>query len=353
MRADNKENDMQNAVLKKSHQTMIANDLEEIMEAGGLKFTRQQIEDGGIIDEQGERIAAKIAESIYFTRYYQQNRVWDLSEGADIVEILFDRHDEYAHMKAMAKLAQYGEDTDWLFDEEIRPELKKLYNEIEEQCEELGWSPDLGEEWEFECEIGDLVLDIVHEKDDSKPLDLLGTNDRVEVAFILMPNASNVYSDDYTVYSHKAWADWEHLSLSQGLLESLPRLGYSLTEYRNHSGNKHERDERVSAYRKRRPIATLDQIKELVENACSAYFHFAIYAQVPLKQLLNLDLKRPVVLSEYSLCTYSDSGTFFDLRVNQPIVLNPEDGIWKSFGSKGPSDWCGLSNRYYQANIRN
>ena len=327
---------------------------EETIEVRGMKFTRTQIEDGAIIDEHCDRIADAIAEDIYFERYQPENRVRDLNETADVVEALFDRLSDDPRGDALRKLGESGNCTHWLYHEEIVPAVEKVREEIHRKAEDLGWELNLGgEDNEFDWEIADLIRDKLEEDDKSKPTDMLSSCDRAEIAFVLMPRAKNIYPDDYCVASHKSWADWEHLGMDQGWLETLPRLGYTLGEYRRHSGNKHKREYPLSRYPRRRPVATLDEIRELVENACSNYFHFAIYAQVPLSQLLNIDLERPVVLSEYSLCTYSDSGTFHSVEYKQPIVLNPEDGIWKPFGKSGPSKWCGMVNSYYHANIRN
>lgn len=327
----------------------------ERIEANGLTFTQEQVEDGSLSDEQADRIVDHIAKDIYFERYQPENRVRDLAETAEVAEALFDRYSAEPRADALRKLGKYGNCTRWLYDEEIIPAVRSLREEIETQAEEMEWTPDFGtDEDEFDHEIAALVEDKVLEGDDSKPTDMLSSCDRVEVAFVFMPRAKNLYPDDYHVSSHKAWSDWEHLGINQGLLEALPRLGYTLGEYRRHSKNRHERDEPVSRHPRRRPLATLDELQELVENACSSYFNFAIYAQVPLARLLETDLDRPVVLDRHSLCVFSDnSGTFHSLDRKDPIVLNPEDGIWKAFGKSGPSDWCGLSSRYYHADIRN
>jgi len=327
----------------------------ERIEANGLTFTRQEIEDGSLQDEQIDRIVDHIAEGIYFERYQPENRVRDLVETSEIAEALFDRHSADPRGDAIRKLGEYGNCIRWLYDEEIIPAVRSLREEIQSAAEEMEWTPDFGpDEDDFDHEIAACVEDRLNEKDDSEPTDMLSSCDRVEVAFVFMPRARNTYPDDFYVSSHKAWSDWEHLGINQGLLEVLPRLGYTLGQYRKHSSNKHERDDPVSRHPRRRPLATLDEIRELVENACSSHFNFAIYAQVPLARLLETDLDRPVVLDRYSLCVFSsDSGTFHSIDRKEPIVLGPEDGIWKAFGKSGPSNWCGLSNRYFQADIRN
>jgi hypothetical protein len=327
----------------------------ERIEANGLYFTREQVEDGSLSDGQADRIVDHIAKDIYFERYQPENRVRDLSETAEVAEALFDRYSAEPRADALRKLGQYGNCINWLYDEEIIPAVRSLREEIQSGAEEMEWMLDLGlDEDDFDHEIAACVEDRLNEKDHSTPTDMLSSCDRVEVAFVLMPRARNIYPDDYSVNSHKAWSDWEHLGIDQGLLEALPRLGYTLGEYRRHSKNRHERGEPLSRHPRRRPLATLDELQELVENACSSHFNFAIYAQVPLARLLETDLDRPVVLDRYSLCVFSDnSGTFHSIERGEPIVLNPEDGIWKAFGKSGPSNWCGLSNRYFQADIRN
>ena len=330
-------------------------DTEETIEVQGLTFTRRQIEDGSLYDEHCDRIADSIAENIWFERYQPENRVRDLAETAEVAEALFDRHSREPRNDALRKLGQYGNCTHWLCEEEIRPAVTSFREEIESKSDDLDWNTDFEmDEDEFDWALADLVQDKVLERDKSKSTDMLSSCDRVEVAFVFMPRAKNLYPDDYHVSSHKAWSDWEHLGIDQGLLEALPRLGYTLGEYRRHSGNRHKRHEALSHYPRRRPMATLDELQELVENACSSHFNFAIYAQVPLEQLLNTDLDRPVVLDQHSLSVFSGiSGTFHSLDQRGPVVLNPEDGIWRSFGKSGPSNWCGMSGRYHHADIRN
>ena len=329
-------------------------DAEEIIEVQGLTFTRRQIEDGSLYDEHCDRIADTIAKEIWFERYQPENRVRGLAETAEVAGALFDRYSREPRGDALRKLGQYGNCTHWLCEEEIRPAVTSLREEIESKSDDLEWVPNFEmDEDEFDWALADLVQDKVLERDKSKPTDMLSSSDRVEVAFVFMPRSQNIYPDDYYISSHKAWADWEHLGINQGLLEVLPRLGYTLGECRRHSKNRHKRDQGLSRHPRRRPIATLDEIRELVENACSSYFNFAIYAQVPLKQLLETDLDRPVMLDRYSLCTYSEEGTFHSIERSSPIVLNPEDGIWKSFGKSGPSEWGGMVNSYYHADIRN
>ena len=336
------------------HRDAANDDQDESIIVEKERFTRMQIEDGSLLDEHADRIADAIARDIYFERYQPENRVRDLNETAEVAEALFNRHSDTPRIDAFAKLGQYGNCTVWLNDEEIMPAVRGFMEEIVSNSEEKGWTPDFGEdEDQFAYEIANLVEEKVLGRDDSKPTDMLSSCDRVEVAFVLMPRARNVYPDDYYVSSHKSWADWEHLGINQGLLEVLPRLGYTLGQYRAHSKNRHERGEPVSRYPRRRPIATLDELMELVENACSSHFNFAIYAQVPLSQLLGIDFDRPVVLDRFSLCTYSTEGTFHSIEKREPLVLQPEDGIWKAFPKGGPSDWCGMSNRYYHADIRN
>lgn len=323
----------------------------ETIQVKGLEFTKAQVEHEDFSDNEGECIAHQLKSEIYYHRYERENRVRDMSENARIAEAMFDAHQRGDDTQAAAFAAFSAGYSDWgyLQHELCKPEVHGLLSDLIEQAEELGWEPAF-EIDEVEDEISDILREAVEDADKSTPLDALGSYDRVQIAFLF--HDPKGYASDYMVQSHRSWADWQELSISQGLLHALPRLGYTLGDYRKHSGNKHERNDDYPMIPKRQPLASLDQLQVLVDNACSSYFHFAIYAQVPLASLIRMDLRRPIRLDRYALSTINcNSGTFMDVTIDKPVILRPEDGVLRTFTDEGPHGWCGLSGNHYHAEI--
>lgn len=323
----------------------------ETIEVSGLTFTKEQVEDPDFLENHGDRIAEKLAGNVYYSSYEPQNRVRDLSENAPVAEAMFEALRDGGNPRdaAIRSLAGNISGYDFYLEDICRDEARSFLRDLAEESDELEWDHSAHFD-DIESDLTSQISAIVQEDDDSTPLDLLGSCDHVEIAFVFM--ALDCYADDFMAASHKSWPEWKELSISQGLLHALPRMGYSLEDYRKHSGNEHEEYDEYEAIPKRPPLATLDEIEEIVDNACTGYFNFAVYAQVPLVQLIELDLSRPIRLSRYSLCTLnSGSGTFMSVEKDKPVILRPEDGRFIAFNSKGPSDWCGLYNVPFQADI--
>lgn len=324
---------------------------QETIRVKDLEFTQAQVEDEGFGENEGERITDRLQKEIYYHRFTRENRVRSFGENALVAEAMFEAHQRGDDHRSAAFRAFSQEYSDWdyLEYELCKPEVSSLLSDLTEQAEDLGWEPAFDFD-EAEESLTSMLREAVEDADQSTPIDALGSYDLVEIAFLFQDPTG--YGSDYMVESHRSWADWQDLSISQGLLHALPRLGYTLSDYRKHSGNKNNRSDDYPIIARRQPLASLDQLKELVENACSSYFHFAIYAQVPLVSLVRLDLKRPIRLDRYALSTINcNSGTFMDITIDKPVILRPEDGVLRTFTGEGPRDWCGLSGNHYKAEI--
>jgi len=324
---------------------------EPTIEVKGIEFTKAQVESEDFLDDHGDSIAEKLAEDIYFSQFEAQNRVRALSENAPAAQAMFEafrdnRNPIHAGIEALA--GTVGSDDWYLYSEECLPAARKFLQELAEIADDEAWQHSAHID-DIETELADLIRQRVEEEDDSTPLDVLGSCDRVEIAFMFQ--SPDCHWEDFMVASHKSWSEWNELSISQGLLHALPRLGYTLEEYRAHSGNEHEVYDEYPEAAKQQPIATLDELEEIVDNACSGYFNFAIYAIVPLSQLLQIDLARPIRLSSYSVCSINaGSGTFHSVEKKRPIILKPQDGRFIAF-EKGPADWCGMVESYFHAEL--
>ncbi len=325
--------------------------LERTIEVAGIHFTREQVEADDFLGDHGDRIAAKLSKGVYYSQFERENRVRSLSENYPAANAMFDafRSGKNPVHAGIAELARAAGSDDWyFFDQECLPAARDFLKELAELAAENGWNHSADVD-DIETELAETIREVAQDEDDSTPLDVLSSCDRVEIAFMFQD--PSCHWEDYMAISHKSWSEWKELSISQGLLHALPRLGYTLEEYRAHSGNEHEEHDEYAAGPKQQPLATLDELEEIVDNACSGYFNFAIYAIVPLSDLLQVDLARPIRLSNYSICSINaQSGTFHSIEKGKPIVLRPEDGRFVAF-DKGPVDWCGMVGSFFHAEI--
>lgn len=193
------------------------------------------------------------------------------------------------------------------------------------------------------------------DRDTSVPQDLFSSQERVELLFRFN---TQTWLDDALVHSRRPWADFSDLEITENLCFALAQLGCTLGEYRQASGNRNKADEqfRHRWRRQRAPIVSMEKLRELVENACSTSFLFCLYAIVPIDQLFTIDLARPVTFEACRLATLDPiNGTFFDVAVEAPITVQPQDGRFLSGGHLrwSPDDICGLVTSFYHGVIRN
>lgn len=324
----------------------------DVIEIEGMTFTQDQVEAPTFLIDRASDIAAALAKDLYWTRYEPENRVRSFEETAAPAQAKIDAYMAGSdHRRAgLLALSKMGGGSDWyLHDEIVGPAVTNFLGEMQGEAESCGWRFEYDDDDEEELKTE--LRAILQDEDDSEPTDLLGSCDMVQLAFVLMPKDG--YFDDNLTWSHKSWSEWSELSLTEAFQKTLPRLGYTVEQYREHSKNDHElHDEPFGEPETPRlPVATLDELQTLVDNACSQYFHFAIYANVRLDHFLELDLGRPIRLDSYAIATIGiANGTFMDERKKVPIVLRPDDGRWVAF-EKGPHEWCGLVGSYYNAEI--
>ena len=329
----------------------------EVIEVKGMTFTREEIESGSFLEERIYEIAGKIAEDMYFTRYSNYNDIRRLEDGQEIaITILTASEPAIGYRKAIEILSKEGNCLDWLFQNETLPNAREFLESLKEEAEDLEWSwPDEIDADDEDCTLADYIQDAVLEKDDSEPEEALSSHDRAEIAFYFMPRKSAKYHADWQVESCNNYPNYANLAITPSFLEILSSLGFTLGEYRKHSKNKNKQTN--PGYKPRnkrdRKLLTLDELQEIIENSCSSHFYIGVYAQVPLLELLKVNAQKPIILSEYSICAVSGSGTFYEIRKKEPIALHPDEGVWTAFGRSGPSDWCGLVNSYFHANISN
>ena len=192
-------------------------------------------------------------------------------------------------------------------------------------------------------------------RDDSSVSDLFASYDRCELIFRF---SAERWLDDSLVFSHRPWPDAAELAVTANLQFALHNLGYTVSQFRKASGNRHPANRPLSrhARRRRAPVIEHERLAEIIDNACSTSFLFCLYAIVPIPELIALDLGQPVTFEKCWVATLDPiNGTFFDVPANGPVTVNPGDGRFLSGGHLrwSPENICGLHTPYYHASVRN
>ena len=204
----------------------------------------------------------------------------------------------------------------------------------------------------------ELLCDKLYEQDTSSAKDIFSSFDRAEIVFLLAPPG---HALDATISSTRPWSDYRGLTVCDNLVHALAALGYTVSAYRAHSGNRNpsspewskSRLKRPSFTRSSQPLCTLEQLKEMIENSCSQHFLICLSAIVPVSQIFGLDLSKPITFSDASIATYNPfSGTFHDAARIQNVTLPPEMGrLISPHRWYSPEDICGLVQRYYHGEL--
>lgn len=276
---------------------------------------------------EGEAWISTLADNFPHTRYWRERSdCWSLKSlnalGARIIDARYEGHDVEEAMEAEYPPAEFGQ----TWHHEIAPQLRRL-------LETAGVSDD-----------GDVVDVIRHawedhaaDRDDSSVSDLFASYDRCELLFRF---SGEQWLDDSLIFSHRPWPDAAELAVTANLQFALHNLGYTVSQFRKASGNRHPADRPLSwhARLRRAPIIAHEQLAEIIDNACSTSFLFCLYAIVPIPELIALDLGRPVTFEKCWVATLDPvNGTFFDVPANGPVTVNPGDG---RFLSGGHLRWC-------------
>ena len=323
---------------------------EDTIEVDDVKFTRSDIETKEGMEAKHDEILACFKGDFYYTKFHAENRVMDLEETGKYAAAIFENQNERAYC-VVEEMCDYYSDDSHLRYREINPAVDNFFEDLQHQAENIGWSWPHDKD-ELVEQTAEALCDMVREDDDSTVKDMFSDCDKAEVVFYLIPDNGYV-SDNQTTTDR--YNDWDQINLGSSFINTLPRLGYTLEQYIAHSGNKKEVSENAMPdMEPRLPLATLDELKEIVENSGSSYFHFAVYAKLSILDLLEIDLEKPVKLSKYAICAIdAERGTFYEITKDQPIVLRPHEGVWHAFKGEGPIEWCCMTGRPFEAEISN
>lgn len=300
-----------------------------------------------------------LCDDLYYTRYSRDySSVIKLDQGNKIAAAILEAKRSAAPgaepMEIEAAIAEhipaeYVGDY-WLYHgyEQVLAVLQEIADDLDTEHPGHPFEPD---EWIEALEHP--ICDQLVETDDSSPSDVLGRFDQCEILFFLIQDG---YTLDEMISSNRNFSDFSDLHIGPELQHPLSRLGYTIGEYRTLSGNRNESQDLRRGLRKRpQPLLDASELEEIVENACSSYFLFAVYAVVSLSDLINLDLSRPATFSNAAIATYNPyAGTFMDVSSKKDITVEPFEGRFES-GAVGysPDDICGLVHSHYFSELRN
>lgn len=297
--------------------------------------------------ETGRKWAQSLATAYPHIGYSRdRSDVYSLAECDTFAAAVIDaKREGAAAMKALHETIKpnhrLGDTWHYCVKDDLRNALHERFSDDElEEC----WADAIYPEWREMAACADT----------SSPGDMLGSYDYCQILFRF---TQGTYLEDTLIASHKSWSDFGELAITSDLQFALNNLGYTVGQYRKASGNKHDPYHRLSPKKPRRnPIISLSQLEELVENACSQYFHFYLFAIVPIHDVIDIDLNEPITFDKAWVATANCfDGTFHDVPASGPVTVNPQDGALISGGHMrySPDAVCGLSTRHYHARIRN
>lgn len=305
--------------------------------------------------EQGEAFVAKLVNELYYSRYerYGNDGPMSLKEGNKLAEAILDgKRDGIPAHRAIATHFKFGYDPESYWYDVARGEVETVLDSINSELDD-GESELALDTFDWLEALMDPIVEALQDQDKSKPDDLLGSYDKCEMVFLIKPDGHAI---DEMITTTKAWSEFDSLYVDHQLQHGLSRLGYSIDDYRRLSGNKLPSHELQRGLKKRPDrLVTPEQLEEMIDNACTQYFLFAVYAVVPVQQLIDLDLTKPMTFSTAAVATYNPfSGTFHEVRVNRPVTVTPKEGELRS-GSEGisPDDICGLHLPVFYADLKN
>lgn len=326
----------------------------EIIEIEDFQIALNEINDPDLFfaSKRGKDWVQNEMSNIYYTKWYNHQRSpYSIKEGNNYGKVILDAkkeaecigevHDalESEFNSQSAEDAYYDE-----YKSDIDRKIEQLSDALDEMREERNDIPELDiEAWEDAAK--DNIIEAMYDDDDSDVLDMFTSCDRCELIIRL--------GGESVIYSNRPWSDFSDLSIDQSLQRTFAALGYSISDYRKISGNKNKTEGLARGIRKRsHPLLTPEELEELVANSCSSSFSIVLYAAIPFTRLIDLDLKKPFVLSKYSIAAYDESnGTFYEITRNSPIVIRPGDGEVDVPRGYSPEDICGLYMPHFYADI--
>lgn len=329
-------------------------------EALGARLTKSEIADPYLFadTDRAASLVAGICKNLYFSAYERSyGDRFEKSYLRGLAEKILDakRNASSAEQEAVATIVLHEEvhaasawDATYYQENDIKSALQDLVSEVEDK--------DLGVELCVDTLIDALrenIADRLEEEDGSAPEDLFSRFDRAEVFFCF--RQPGTYMVDEMVESHKNWADPEELAITDGLKHALAVMGYTVGEFRSAFRNRHESMLTPGGIRKRNNrLLTPQELKVVIENACSTNFVFGCYAYVSIDELIKLDLTKPVTFDRGVVGVWNPyNGIYHDSEKFETLTFTPKEGVLEACTGYSPDDVCGLVLSYFESSITN
>ncbi|MFZ3481691.1 hypothetical protein [Sphingomonas sp. 3-13AW] len=234
--------------------------------------------------------------------------------------------------------------------DEHEDEIEAALSALERLADEVGAEFD-EEEWREPLQ--DAVRQHLEAEDDSSVEDMIQSGDRAELLFLFAPRGGCM--GDMMITADYRSSSAENVNIDHALQFALSRLGYTIGEFRRFSGNRKDAACDLDADLRPLPraLVTPGELMEILDNGGDSYFHLGLYVQVPISDILALEVNRPITLRNVHVCAHGPiNGTHFDGPVIDEIVVRPEDGLLTA-ARYSPSDMCGYVNSYFYGNAKN
>jgi len=332
---------------------------DHVHDIDGLQITASEIGEPStfLASDRGKAWFEKLMGGVYFTAYYL-DRGDSLDKktanklARDLIDAKRSGSEPFEVLEALFGHGSCAEDDyrESGTERRHRETVEELAEALAEYADDNGIAlPEIDvEAW---CEaIQEMAIEHMYGDDDSSVTDMVPSYERAEIVVRFTPDGV-----DDTIYSNQSWPSWRELCIDQALQRTLASLGYSIEDYRRATGNKTQSSDLARGLRRRaRPIASLSEIERIVGEACAQSFSIVLYAIVPVKDLIELDLAKPFVLSQFAIAAYNhNSGTFFELSKKEAITIAPGEGRIEGIFGYSPEDICGLYRPPFYAEIKN
>lgn len=180
---------------------------------------------------------------------------------------------------------------------------------------------------------------------------------------LISPNSS----EDDLIEIDATYPDPASVRITDEFQFALAKLGWTTSQWRDHTKSKMA--SHLSGTRPARgtghsfagdnsgskgPLISLEKLVEIIENGCTNYFGIVLYGIVPLQDLIDLDLSRPMAFERAHIAVYNAyAGTFMD--TNGPegriVVEHGVDGKLNGNLGASPAEFCGLATSYYETRL--
>ncbi|MAM83293.1 MAG: hypothetical protein CL472_01255 [Acidobacteria bacterium] len=238
----------------------------------------------------------------------------------------------------------------------IEREIEEILENLDEQIsfDQDEWEEALREE----CDA------YLIKNDTSKASDMISKHNTAEVMFWLISPDS---SEDDLIEIDANYPDPTCVRITDEFQFALAKLGWTTSKWRDYTKSKmasHLSGTRPaygtghsfpgSNSGSEGPLISLEKLVEIIENGCTNYFGIVLYGIVPLQDLIDLDLSRPIAFERAHIAVYNAyAGTFMDTTgpEGRVVVQHGVDGKLNGNLGASPAEFCGLVTSYYETRL--